>query len=179
MSFLEFLDYEYLRILAEMHKIPRSCGWWVNPVPHGRRWTRETPGAGAESLQANLGGSLLLRSVQSTDAGVYICLANSTAGAVRQEVRVRVLPEVSAHIVPVSLRVDSGARAEFLCVTAGTHVSCPAYSILRLSMTAAQSLSLTLIKPDSQESTIRPRIPSQMNAICNNLRHFYISLIPK
>ncbi|XP_021928600.1 Down syndrome cell adhesion molecule-like protein Dscam2 isoform X2 [Zootermopsis nevadensis] len=60
--------------------------------------------------------------VQPTDAGVYICLANSTAGAVRQEVRVRVLPEVSAHIVPVSLRVDSGARAEFLCVTAGTHI---------------------------------------------------------
>jgi hypothetical protein len=61
--------------------------------------------------------------VQPTDAGVYMCVANSTVGSVSQEVRVRVLPELGAHIVPASLQVDSGARAEFSCVTAAGHVS--------------------------------------------------------
>ncbi|PSN46444.1 Down syndrome cell adhesion molecule-like protein Dscam2 [Blattella germanica] len=54
---------------------------------------------------ALLGGSLLLRSVQPEDTGVYMCIANSTAGSVSQEVRVRVFPELNAHIVPASLQI--------------------------------------------------------------------------
>ncbi|XP_069693342.1 cell adhesion molecule Dscam2-like [Periplaneta americana] len=113
------------------------------PVVHGRRgsdivlpcvaqgypppkfwWFRDTEALHASlgERRALLGGSLLLRSAQPEDAGVYTCVANSTAGAVSQEVRVRVLPELGAHIVPASLQVDAGAGAEFLCVTAATHV---------------------------------------------------------
>jgi hypothetical protein len=66
---------------------------------------------------------LSLRSVQPTDAGVYMCVANSSVGSASQEVRVRVLPELGAHIVPASMQVDAGARAEFSCVTAAGHVS--------------------------------------------------------
>jgi hypothetical protein len=52
-----------------------------------------------------------------------MCVANSSVGSVSQEVRVRVLPELGAHIVPASMQVDAGARAEFSCVTAAGHVS--------------------------------------------------------
>jgi hypothetical protein len=52
-----------------------------------------------------------------------MCVANSSVGSVSQEVRVRILPELGAHIVPASMQVDAGARAEFSCVTAAGHVS--------------------------------------------------------
>jgi len=87
-----------------------------------------------EPLHTSLGGSLFLRSVQPADAGVYMCVANSSAGTVSQDVTVRVVPELSAHIVPASLHVDSGSPAEFLCVTTATHVSSPRDS--RFSLTS-------------------------------------------
>jgi len=77
---------------------------------------------------------LFLRSVQPADAGVYVCVANSSAGTVSQEVTVRVVPELNAHVVPANLHVDSGSPAEFLCVTTATHVSSPRDS--RFSLTS-------------------------------------------
>jgi hypothetical protein len=91
------------------------------------RWFRKTSGSAVEPLHTSLGGSLFLRSVQPADAGVYLCVANSSAGTVSQEVTVRVVPQLSAHLVPASLQVDSGSPAEFLCVTTATHVSSPPY----------------------------------------------------
>jgi len=94
-----------------------------------------------EPLHASLGGSLFLRSVQPADEGVYMCVANSSAGTVSQEVTVRVVPELSAHIVPASLHVDSGSPAEFLCVTTAEHVSSPRDSPSSLTLIVAQIFS--------------------------------------
>ena len=59
----------------------------------------------------------MIRVVVPQDAGLYVCSANSTAGAATLEVEVRVATQLTAHIVPPSLRVDFGAPAKFDCVT--------------------------------------------------------------
>ncbi|XP_068082078.1 cell adhesion molecule Dscam1 [Anabrus simplex] len=94
-------------------------------------WTKREDGSGLRKLlfpspgdrRSLLGGTLFLRGVQPEDAGIYVCSANSTSGSVSTEVQLRVLPDVTAHIVPASLRVDSGSTAVFLCVTQAQQIT--------------------------------------------------------
>lgn len=70
-----------------------------------------------------IGGSLILRGAQPHDSGIYVCVANSTAGSATMEIELRIRRPLTAHIVPPSLQVDSGVTAEFTCVTFHDQVS--------------------------------------------------------
>jgi hypothetical protein len=81
----------------------------------------EPMGASGERRRV-LGGSLLIRSVQPSDAGFYVCSANNTAGSASLEVQLRVLAQLSVHILPAALLIDAGQPAELVCSASGLPV---------------------------------------------------------
>ncbi|EGI65012.1 Down syndrome cell adhesion molecule-like protein [Acromyrmex echinatior] len=99
------------------------CVAYANPTPTNRwyynRNQREEPIEESSGHYVVRDGSLIIQSVEESDAGSYMCTASNSEGSETLEIRLTVSAPLSVHVQPAIQTVDLGKSAYLTCTASG------------------------------------------------------------